>query len=60
MAKCLEEHLYRTAPTKEEYLDLSTLKQRLELVALGLTNIRQEQQKQLESQRKKQMLPTTA
>ena len=40
MAKCLEEHLYRTASTKEEYMDLSTLKARLELVALGLAKIR--------------------
>jgi hypothetical protein len=36
MAKSLEEHLYRSAPTKEEYLDPSSLKRRLQLIAHGL------------------------
>ena len=36
MAKSLEEHLYRSAQTKEEYLDSSTLKKRLQLIAHGL------------------------
>ena len=36
MAKRLEEHLYRTARTKEEYLDARTLKSRLQNVAQGL------------------------
>ena len=36
MAKRLEEHLYRSAQTKEEYLDASTLKSRLQEIALGL------------------------
>lgn len=36
MAKSLEEHLYRSAQTKEEYLDSKTLKQRLKTIALGL------------------------
>ena len=36
MAKSLEEHLYRSAQTKEEYLDPSTLKKRLQLIAHGL------------------------
>ena len=36
MAKSLEEHLYRSAQTKEEYLDLSTLKKRLQMIAHGL------------------------
>jgi Bromodomain/TAZ zinc finger len=36
MAKSLEEHLYRSAQTKEEYLDLSTLKKRLQIIAHGL------------------------
>lgn len=36
MAKSLEEHLYRSAQTKEEYLDQSTLKKRLQLIAHGL------------------------
>jgi len=36
MAKSLEEHLYRSARTKEEYLDLSTLRKRLQLIAHGL------------------------
>ena len=33
MAKRLEENLYRSAQTKEEYLDPSTLKRRLQLIA---------------------------
>eukprot|EP00804_Cyclotella_cryptica_P008134 CCRYP_004622-RC/>CCRYP_004622-RC protein AED:0.01 eAED:0.01 QI:2408/0.8/0.83/1/1/0.83/6/813/1435 len=33
MAKKLEEHLYRSAQTKEEYMDLSSLKRRLHLIA---------------------------
>lgn len=36
MAKSLEEHLYRSAQTKEQYLDQSTLKKRLQLIAHGL------------------------
>jgi hypothetical protein len=36
MAKRLEEHLYRSARTKEEYLDHSTLKRRLQMIAEGL------------------------
>ena len=36
MAKSLEEHLYRSAQSKEEYLDQSTLKKRLQLIAHGL------------------------
>jgi hypothetical protein len=36
MAKSLEEHLYRSAQSKEEYLDLTTLKHRLQTIAHGL------------------------
>lgn len=36
MAKKLEEHLYRSAPTKEYYMDPSTLKRRLQMIAQGL------------------------
>jgi hypothetical protein len=36
MAKRLEEHLYRSAQTKEEYLDPATLKKRLQMIAHGL------------------------
>lgn len=36
MAKRLEEHLYRSARTREEYLDSATLKRRLQGVAHGL------------------------
>ena len=36
MAKSLEEHLYRSAQSKEEYLDMSTLKQCLQTIAHGL------------------------
>lgn len=36
MAKSLEEHLYRSAKSKEEYLDLTTLKKRLQAIAYGL------------------------
>lgn len=36
MAKSLEEHLYRSATTKEEYLDFNTLKLRLQSIAQGL------------------------
>lgn len=36
MAKRLEEHLYRSAQTKDEYLDPTTLKKRLQLIAHGL------------------------
>lgn len=36
MAKSLEEHLYRSAQTKEEYLDSKTLEQRLQTIAQGL------------------------
>ena len=40
MAKRLEEHLYRSAQRKEEYLDSSTLKKRLQLIAHGLESHR--------------------
>lgn len=40
MAKRLEEHLYRSAQTKDEYLDSSTLKKRLQLIAHGLESHR--------------------
>ena len=36
MAKRLEDQLYRSAPTKEHYSDLNTLKQRLQHVALQM------------------------
>ena len=36
MAKRIEEHLYRTAKSKEEYLDARTLKKRLQNVATDL------------------------
>jgi len=36
MAKSLEEHLYRSAVTKEEYMDFSTLRRRLQTIAHGL------------------------
>ena len=36
MAKSLEEHLYRSAKSKEEYMDVSTLKTRLQAIAHGL------------------------
>jgi Bromodomain/TAZ zinc finger len=36
MAKSLEEHLYRSAKSKEDYMDLSTLKKRLQAIAHGL------------------------
>jgi hypothetical protein len=36
MAKSLEEHLYRSAKSKEEYMDTSTLKKRLQAIAHGL------------------------
>ena len=36
MAKSLEEHLYRSAKSKEEYMDISTLKTRLQAIAHGL------------------------
>jgi E1A/CREB-binding protein len=36
MAKKLEEHLYRSAPTRDEYLDSSSLKRRLHLIAKGV------------------------
>lgn len=36
MAKKLEEHLYRSAHTKEEYVDLASLKRRLHLIAKGV------------------------
>lgn len=36
MAKSLEEHLYRSANSKVEYMDLSTLKRRLQAVAHSL------------------------
>jgi Bromodomain/TAZ zinc finger len=36
MAKSLEEHLYRSAKSKEEYMDISTLKKRLQAIAHGL------------------------
>jgi Bromodomain/TAZ zinc finger len=36
MAKSLEEHLYRSAKSKEEYMDVTTLKSRLQAIAHGL------------------------
>jgi Bromodomain/TAZ zinc finger len=36
MAKSLEEHLYRSAKSKEEYMDVTTLKNRLQAIAHGL------------------------
>ncbi|KAL7549416.1 hypothetical protein ACHAWF_012686 [Thalassiosira exigua] len=36
MAKKLEEHLYRSAHTKEEYIDPASLKRRLHLIAKGV------------------------
>jgi hypothetical protein len=36
MAKSLEEHLYRSAKSKEDYLNMSTLKSRLQTIAQGL------------------------
>jgi hypothetical protein len=36
MAKTLEEHIYRSARTKEEYLDPVTLRRRLQRIAQGL------------------------
>jgi Bromodomain/TAZ zinc finger len=36
MAKSLEEHLYRSATSKDEYMNLSTLKVRLQTIAHGL------------------------
>lgn len=36
MAKSLEEHLYRSAKSKDDYMDLSTLKKRLQAIAHGL------------------------
>jgi Bromodomain/TAZ zinc finger len=36
ISKRLEEHLYRSAQTKEEYLDPNTLKKRLQMIAQGL------------------------
>jgi len=36
MAKRLEGHLYRSAVTKQEYLDPNTLKKRLQMIAHGL------------------------
>ena len=36
MAKKLEEHLYRSAQTKDEYIDQNTLKKRLQMIAHGL------------------------
>lgn len=36
MAKKLEEHLYRSAHNKDEYLDLSSLKRRMHLIAKGV------------------------
>ncbi len=36
MAKSLEEYLYRSAQTKEEYMDFSTLRRRLQDIAHGL------------------------
>ena len=36
MAKSLEEHLYRSALTKEEYMDQSTLRERLQNIAQNL------------------------
>ena len=37
MAKKLEDHLYRSAHTKEEYVDLASLKRRLHLIAKAIS-----------------------
>lgn len=37
MAKKLEDHLYRSAHTKEEYVDLASLKHRLHLIAKAIS-----------------------
>lgn len=36
IAKKIEEHLYRSAPTRDEYLDTSSLKRRIHLIAKGV------------------------
>lgn len=36
MAKSLEEHLYRSAPSREDYMNFETLKERLQAIAQGL------------------------
>jgi hypothetical protein len=41
MAKRLEEQLYHSAQTKEEYVDRSMLKRRLQLIVPGLDEIHQ-------------------
>ena len=48
MAKRLEEYLYRSASTKEEYMDSSTLKKRLQKIAHGLGNLKPYQQAEQE------------
>lgn len=48
MAKRLEEYLYRAASTKEEYMDSSTLKKRLQKIAHGLGNLKPYQQTEQE------------
>ena len=50
MAKTLEEHLYRSARTKEEYLDPVTLRRRLQRIAQGLDIHRTGSQDDLEDQ----------
>ncbi|OQR88642.1 histone acetyltransferase [Thraustotheca clavata] len=42
MAKKLEESLYRNASSKQEYMDTSTLKQRLQVVARSFHTIKQQ------------------
>jgi hypothetical protein len=50
MAKSLEEHLYRSAPSKEEYLNMATLKTRLQAIAQGLEIHRSSSSTSLNSQ----------
>ena len=40
LAQKLEEYLYRSASTKEEYMDSSTRKKRLQKIANGLGNLK--------------------
>ena len=50
MAKTLEEHLYRSARTKAEYLDAVTLRRRLQRIAQGLDIHRTGSQDDLDEQ----------
>ncbi|GKY92630.1 hypothetical protein MPSEU_000233100 [Mayamaea pseudoterrestris] len=50
MAKSLEEHLYRSAPSKEEYLNTATLKSRLQAIAQGLETHRSTSSTSISSQ----------